>query len=252
MMSDAMLSVCPATWQIARHAEARGLPFVYRGQAVAGASGAGLGGVGGGIGEIPMSIGEQAVASWLALRRVAEHTSSASPADHHSLGLSHYAQCTAPARRYADLTLLQQVSAELCGGRLPYEDSKSLLRQHEAVRGRIKQTHVLQRASENFWVLRYLQEACWRAGPALSVRAVLLAPYASSLARGEQNAELSAEPASGPGSDVELHTAYLPDLGTVRKLGVPKGLGLVAGEEVPMRVTELSPHKNMLVMHPLS
>ena len=46
--------------------------------------------------------------------------------------------------------------------------------------------------------------------------------------------------------------AYLPDLGTVRKLGVPKGLGLVAGEEVPMRVTELSPHKNLLVMHPLS
>ena len=123
------------------------------------------------------------MASWLALHRVTEHTSTSAPADHHGLGLSHYAQCTAPARRYADLTLLQQVSAELCGGRLPYEDSESLLRQHEAVRGRIKQTHALQRASENFWVLRYLQEACWRAGPALSVRAMLLAPYASSLAR---------------------------------------------------------------------
>ena len=242
-----MPSVCPATWQIARHAEARELPFVYRGQVAGGAGSAGLGGVGGGIGEIPMSIGEQAVASWLALHRVTEHTSTSAPADHHGLGLSHYAQCTAPARRYADLTLLQQVSAELCGGRLPYEDSESLLRQHEAVRGRIKQTHALQRASENFWVLRYLQEACWRAGPALSVRAVLLAPYASSLARGE-----TIEPAPGPGSDVELHMAYLPDLGTVRKLGVPKGLGLVAGEEVPMRVTELSPHKNLLVMHPLS
>lgn len=91
-----------------------------------------------------------------AIRSMSPSRISLDPAHHYSLGLAAYSQVTSPIRRYADLILLRQVQGVLREERLPYsrEELESI---YPALEMAQREARRVERALENYWLLKYLQ-----------------------------------------------------------------------------------------------
>jgi exoribonuclease-2 len=80
------------------------------------------------------------------------------PGPHASLGLSAYAQVTSPMRRYQDLVTHRQIVARLRGdSALPY-DEEAMQRIAATTERAESEARRAERASNDFWLLRYLEE----------------------------------------------------------------------------------------------
>lgn len=84
---------------------------------------------------------------------------SVHPELHEGLGVSTYAWFTSPLRRYVDLVNQWQLAATLSGGRAPFGRSSeallAALRAYEVTALRVDEH---QRALENYWCLRWLEQ----------------------------------------------------------------------------------------------
>jgi exoribonuclease-2 len=78
------------------------------------------------------------------------------PGPHAGLGLPAYAQATSPLRRYQDLATDRQIAAALSGRALPYE-AEALQRIAAATERAELEGRRAERASEVYWLLRYLE-----------------------------------------------------------------------------------------------
>jgi exoribonuclease-2 len=76
---------------------------------------------------------------------------------HFGLGLPGYTQLTSPIRRLGDLVIQQQVSAQLAGRKLPFEQNELLEILTQAELGE-KEVRSAERQANRFYALQFLQE----------------------------------------------------------------------------------------------
>ncbi len=90
-------------------------------------------------------------------RKLKKSTVSLEPGPHSSLGLEAYVQVTSPIRRLADLTCQQQLAAHLAGRPLPH-GPEELEEIQSAVRATEKDLRAVERKSNRFFLLKYLEK----------------------------------------------------------------------------------------------
>jgi len=79
------------------------------------------------------------------------------PAPHFALGLEAYLQVTSPLRRYQDLAVQRQIAAMLDGESLPYDEAAIQRIAATTERAEIEARRA-ERAANEFWLLRYLEQ----------------------------------------------------------------------------------------------
>ena len=131
----------------ARFCTERGLPAIYRRQAppdrvVAPALGEGV----------------DFVAARALRRSMRKGEVSLQPGPHAALGLPAYAQVTSPLRRYQDLAVHRQIARALAG-EPPEYDAESLQRIAATTEAAEADGRRAERASERYWLLRYLEQS---------------------------------------------------------------------------------------------
>ena len=130
----------------ARYCVERGLPAIYRRQAAP-------------EGPLPPRQGEGVdfVAARALRKAMRKGEVSLQPGPHYALGLPAYAQVTSPLRRYQDLAVHRQI-ARVLEGRPPAHDVESLQRIAATTEASENDGRRAERASDRYWLLRYLEQ----------------------------------------------------------------------------------------------
>ena len=188
----------------ARHCREAGLPAIYRRQDPPAR-----------LQEIP----DEGVRDPILVRAVRRSLKRADcglhPGPHFSLGLAEYLQVTSPLRRFQDLANQRQISASL-GGEDPCYDAEALQRIAASVERAEADARRAERAADEYWLLRYLEE---RAG-----------------------AELSA-------LVVEVHPRPVVQLEeTLWEQSMPSLAGVEPGQQIRLRVERVNPRAGLLVL----
>jgi exoribonuclease II len=139
------------------------------------------------------------------------------PGPHFALGLPAYAQVTSPLRRYQDLATHRQLAAVLGGEPLPY-DGEALQRIAAITEQAEGEGRRAERASERYWLLKYLE---LRTGEVVEAIVVETRPRA-----------------------VVLLTE------TLLEEPVPSLAGGAEGDRVPLRVARVNPRADILTLRP--
>ncbi len=125
---------------------------------------------------------------------------SVHPEPHEGLGLACYAWMSSPLRRYVDLANQWQLTAALSGRRPPFaRTSEALLAALRAFEVTYARYDEYQRAMENYWCLRWLQQEGMREASAVVLRENLVRFEGLPL-----TARVPSLPALDPGARVSL------------------------------------------------
>jgi exoribonuclease-2 len=90
-------------------------------------------------------------------RRLKRGEAGIRPAPHFALGLAAYLQVTSPLRRYQDLAVQRQIAAMLDGEPPPYDEQAMQRIAATTERAEIEARRA-ERAANEFWLLRYLEQ----------------------------------------------------------------------------------------------
>jgi exoribonuclease-2 len=116
--------------------------------------------------DVPPDGSWDAVSAFDARRRMRRGEVGLEPGSHYGLGLEAYAQATSPLRRFQDLATHRQIRARLAGEPPPY-DREGLQRILAATEQAELDARRIERASNRYWLLRYLEQQRARTVPAV-------------------------------------------------------------------------------------
>ena len=195
----------------ARFCDERGLPTIYRRQKAPPDPSA--------VGQVPEGGFVDPVAIYTIRRQLKRAETGLQPAPHSSLGLSAYAQLTSPLRRYQDLAAQRQIAAALHELPPPY-GAEAMQRIAATTEQAEADARRAERASEDYWLLRYLEGLTGQ-----TVEALVLASEPRPVVQlCETLLERPASAVAGvePGTRVELRIERVNPRAGILALALPK------------------------------